>query len=285
MRAFPFSRRTREFIRAALREDLGPGDITTSAVVPPNMLGSARVVAKAAGRLCGVPVFEEVFRLVDPKVVIEWRARDGESLEKDTFIAELSGRIPSILTAERTALNFLQRLSGIATLTSRFVKAATSGNARIVDTRKTTPLWRELEKYAVRIGGGTNHRFGLFDMFLIKDNHIAAAGGVSRAIQATLEFQAERHLHCAIEVEARTVEEVKEALQFPIQRIMLDNMSMSEIETAVALIGGRCEVEASGGVNLDNVQSIAASGVEYVSVGALTHSAPALDLSMLVMGR
>jgi nicotinate-nucleotide pyrophosphorylase (carboxylating) len=285
MRAFPFSRRTRQFIRAALREDLGPGDITSSAVVPPNTLGSARVVAKAAGRLCGIPVFEEVFRLVDRKVVIEWRTRDGESLEKDTSIAELSGPIASMLIAERTALNFLQRLSGIATLTSSFVTAASSSKAKIIDTRKTTPLWRELEKYAVRVGGGANHRFGLFDMFLIKDNHIAAAGGISRAIEATTEFRAERHLHCAIEVEARTVEEVKEALQFPIQRIMLDNMSLSEIETAVALIAGRCEVEVSGGVNLDNVRSIAASGVEYVSVGALTHSAPALDLSMLVIRR
>ena len=276
------SDQTKSLIALSLKEDIGNGDITTDSTIPESLLGKGSVIAKSAGVLCGQNVFDEVFRQTDPSVKLHWLYSDGQSLMSNQKCLTFEGPMRSILTAERTALNFLQRMSGIATLTNHFVELIKGTSARIIDTRKTTPMWRELEKYAVRTGGGANHRMGLYDMFLIKDNHITAAGSISSAIQKAISYNNKRRLRCSIEVETKNLDEVKEALQFPIQRIMLDNMNVEEIGKAVKVIAGRCEVEASGGVSLETVRSIAETGVDFISVGALTHSAPALDLSLLV---
>lgn len=269
-------------IAQSLNEDIGRGDITTLATIPESLKGNGFVKAKSPGILCGEDVFNEVFRRLDPSVDLVWNYHDGQHVSTDQKCVSFTGSMRSILTAERTALNFLQRLSGIASLTDRYVKLIRHTKAKIIDTRKTTPIWREIEKYAVRTGGGYNHRMGLYDMFLIKDNHITAAGGVVQAIQRAIRYNEESGLQCAIEVETKNLEEIKQALQFPIARIMLDNMNIDEMRQAVGLIGGKCEVEASGGVSLATVKEIAETGVDLISVGALTHSAPAMDLTLLV---
>jgi nicotinate-nucleotide pyrophosphorylase (carboxylating) len=276
------SENIKSLITLALKEDAGDGDRTTLATVPRNTVGLANVKAKSPGVLCGQAIFAEVFRRVDPSVRIMAVASDGDSVALGQMCIKIEGHVSSILTAERTALNFLQHLSGIATLTHRYVALVSHTSARIIDTRKTTPLWRELEKYAVRTGGGTNHRMGLYDMFLIKDNHIAAAGGISKAIRAVLAFNKQTSAPLAIEVETKTFAEVQEAVSFPIQRIMLDNMPPAEMARCVIFIAKRCDVEASGGVTLDTVKAIAETGVDFISVGALTHSAPVMDLSLMV---
>jgi nicotinate-nucleotide pyrophosphorylase (carboxylating) len=272
----------KHLIELSLKEDLGNGDITTHATVSASAAGSGYVKAKSDGILCGQSIFTEVFRQVDPSLQLTWTAEDGDPLAAAGRFVVFAGKLESVLMAERTALNFLQRMSGIATWTRRYVELIRHTSAKIIDTRKTTPLWRALEKYAVSVGGGSNHRMGLYDMFLIKENHITAAGGISNAIRRALDFNKTHNMTYAIEVETRSLEEVREAMQFPLQRIMLDNMAPDLMAQCVAFIGRRCEVEASGGVRFETVRSVAETGVDFISIGALTHSAPAMDLSLII---
>jgi len=266
----------RPLIELALAEDVGSGDLTTESTVPEGRSGQAAIVAKAHGVLAGLPVAAEVFRRVDARIGFKALALDGEPVAPGDVVARLQGPLPGILTAERTALNFLARLSGIATTTARFVDAVAPYKAVILDTRKTTPGWRLLEKYAVRCGGGRNHRLGLYDMVLIKDNHIAACGSISEAVRRVRAAGGE----VPIEVEVRTLEELEEALGLGVDRILLDNMDQATLREAVHLAGGKVPLEASGGITLENVAQVAACGVDFISVGAITHSAPALDLSL-----
>lgn len=265
------------FIANALSEDIGPGDITTKALLPSTIRGKAEIIAKERLVLAGTDVAAEVFRQIDSDTSFIANYTDGNELSKGTAIATISGQLASILTAERVALNLLQRLSGIATLTREYVKKIEGTKARIVDTRKTTPGLRALEKYAVRVGGGKNHRFGLFDGILIKDNHIAAVGSIGEAIKRAKE-KAPHTLK--IEVETENIEQVKEALAAGSDIIMLDNMDTKTMKEAVKLIKGKAMVEASGGINLTNVRKVAGTGVDFISVGAITHSARAMDISM-----
>ncbi len=268
-------------IQAALDEDVGPGDFTTLWTVPEGRRAEARIVAKAHGVVAGSEVAAESFRRVDPTLEIEIAAPDGTPVKPGDLAMRVAGPARSILTAERTALNFLQRLSGVATVTRRYVKAVEGTGARVIDTRKTTPGMRTLEKRAVVAGGGTNHRHGLHDMVMIKDNHIAAAGGITAAV-AAVRARNERGLR--VEVETTSLDEVREALAAGVDRIMFDNMPPALMRDAVDLVGAhrgpRPETEASGGITLDSIRAAAETGVDFVSVGALTHSAPALDLSL-----
>lgn len=263
-------------VRRALAEDVGFGDITTNLVVDPDRRASAAVVAKQAGIVSGVEPARVAFRAVDGSLSFKVDREEGSRVEPGDVVLRVSGRAAPILTAERTALNFLQRMSGIATLTSEFVRAVAGTRARITDTRKTAPGLRITDKLAVRAGGGVNHRFGLYDMVLVKDNHIAAAGGIAPAVERCRAAGG-----IAIEVETGGIEEVAETLRCAgVARIMLDNFSLDAMREAVRMIGGRTEVEASGNVTLASVRAIAETGVDFISVGALTHSAPALDLSL-----
>ncbi len=271
----------REIVARALAEDVGPGDITTAATVDAGTPCRAEVVAKADGVVSGLGVAEATFHAVDPEISFEYAAHDGQRVGAGTVVARLSGDAGAVLTAERTALNFLQRMSGIATLTAQYVAAVEGTRARIIDTRKTAPGLRVLDKYAVRAGGGMNHRMGLFDGILIKDNHIQAAGGLGEAVERARE--AAHHL-VKVEVEAKDLSQVEAALSAGADVIMLDNMAAEEIRRAVELIGERAETEVSGGVTLETVRELAECGVDYISVGALTHSAAALDLSLEMGG-
>ncbi len=268
-----------EIVRRALEEDIGAGDVTSEVTVGERARGIATVTQKAPGVLFGLDVAEVAFRQLDREVELERLAPEGEWSEGGPVL-RATGSTRALLAAERTALNFLQRLSGIATLTARYVKAVEGTGVRILDTRKTTPGLRALEKAAVRAGGGHNHRFGLFDMVLIKENHAAAAGGVGEAVRRAREAFGDLPL----EVECRTVEEIAEALEAGAPRILLDNMTPDELRAAVDQVGGRAELEGSGGMTLDSVREKAVSGLDWISVGALTHSAPALDLSLLLEG-
>ena len=278
MKTVPFERLDpasyRELVRRALAEDLGWGDVTTEATVSPNQRARGVLVAKSDCVLAGLDVAAEVFRQLDPAVTFTPLRKDGDRCEAGTTVGEVRGSAAAMLTAERTALNFLQRLSGIATLTRRFVEAVDSRIA-ILDTRKTTPTLRVLEKYAVRAGGGVNHRGGLDDAILIKDNHIRLAGGVESAI-GRMKSAGQQMM---VEVEAQSLADVDAAIAAGADIILLDNLSIEEIREAVRRIGGRAKVEISGGVTLDRVRELAQTGADYVSVGALTHSAPAADLS------
>lgn len=271
---------TERVVDAALSEDAGSGDVTTTAIVSPSQRGSAVMVAKESFVLAGLFVADRVFKHIDPKVSFSPFFKDGERVRKGQSIAAVSGRLSSILTGERVALNFLQRLSGIATLTAGFVKKTEKTGATILDTRKTTPCLRPLERYAVRAGGGQNHRFGLFDSVLIKDNHIEAAGGVAVAIARA---RAGVPAGSLIEVEVTGQRELKEALSAGADIIMLDNMSVERIRKALKLIAGGALVEASGSINIDNVGRVARTGVDFISVGALTHSVRSVDISMKVV--
>ena len=270
-----------DIVRRALQEDLGPGDITTEACVPAERQALAEVVARERGFLAGTEAAREVFRQVGGCAYTALLT-DGARFAEGAVLARIEGPARSLLMGERTALNFLQHLSGIATLTARFVAAVAGTKATIVDTRKTTPGLRALEKAAVRAGGGHNHRMGLFDAVLIKDNHIAAAGGIGPAVEA-----ARRHAPytATIEVEAANLAQVDEALAAGADIIMLDNMDCETLRASVERIAGKALVEASGGVTLDTVADVAATGVDFISVGALTHSAPALDIAMKVLRR
>jgi nicotinate-nucleotide pyrophosphorylase (carboxylating) len=277
--------RAEHLIELAFAEDFGEiGDITTQAVfaVDHAKTGQAVIIAKSAGVAAGLNILACVFAKVDPALQIELRAQDKDTIAPRQEVARLRGSTASILAGERVALNFLQRLSGIATLTRKFVDAVAGTNAKILDTRKTTPGWRVLEKYAVQCGGGYNHRFGLYDLFLIKENHIAAAGGIAAAVRQCREFAQHHGRPWPLEVETKTLAEVEECLRLEVKHIMLDNVAISEMKKAVELAGGRAALEASGNVTLENVAAIAAAGVDYISIGALTHSAPAMDFSLLI---
>jgi nicotinate-nucleotide pyrophosphorylase (carboxylating) len=266
-----------DLIDRALAEDVGSGDVTTATLVPEDAGGRATLTQKAPGVIAGLDVAAAVFARVDPE--LRWRTHAEEGVWREGgLVAEVAGASRSILTAERVALNILQRLSGVATLTARYVTAVEGTGARILDTRKTTPGMRSLEKRAVAAGGGVNHRIGLYDAILIKENHSAMAGGVGEATRRAL--AAAKGL--PVEVECATLDEVREALDAGAPRILLDNMSTDEMRAAVELTAGRAELEASGGVSLDTVRAIAETGVDFISVGALTHSAPALDISLIL---
>jgi nicotinate-nucleotide pyrophosphorylase (carboxylating) len=267
-----------ELIDRALAEDLGAGDVTTAAVVPEGARARARIEQRAPGVLSALGVAEQVFLRLDP--ALDWRAhaREGEWREPGVA-AEVTGAAAPILAGERVALNLLGRLSGIATLTARYVRAVEGTGVRILDTRKTTPGLRELEKAAVAAGGGVNHRLGLFDAVLVKENHSALGGGVGEATRRALERAPEG---IPVEVECATLAEVEEALGAGAPRILLDNMEPGELRRAVGLVGGRATLEASGGVTLETVREIAETGVDVISVGALTHSAPALDVGLVL---
>lgn len=265
-------------VRGALREDLGrAGDITSAAVVSPGTTANAAIVARQTGVLAGMALAEQAFREVDPAIILDGERRDGESMEVGAVVARISGPARGILAAERVALNFLCHLSGIATATAALVARAAHTSARIVDTRKTTPGLRTLEKYAVRCGGGMNHRFGLDDAVLIKDNHIVVAGGVIPAIERAR--AAVGHM-VKVEVEVDTLDQLAEAMTVAPDAVLLDNMSVDNMATAVALVSGRAVVEASGNVTPDTVAAIAETGVDLISSGWITHSAPALDLAL-----
>jgi nicotinate-nucleotide pyrophosphorylase (carboxylating) len=264
----------REVVRRALAEDLGWGDITTEATVDPSLRARGVILAKSECVIAGLDVAAEAFRQLDPAAVFEVRMADGSRCASGDEVAEVRGSAGAMLTAERTALNFLQRLSGIATMTSRFVDAA-AGKIAVLDTRKTTPTLRLLEKYAVRAGGGTNHRAGLDDAILIKDNHIRLAGGVHAAMTR---MKAARH-DMPIEIEAQSLDQVDAAIAAGANIILLDNLSIEDTREAVRRIGGRAKTEVSGGVTLSRMREIASTGADYVSVGGLTHSAPSADLS------
>ena len=265
-------------INAALAEDLGlQGDITTNATVAATAIADAVIAARKPGVIAGLQLAEAAFRALDPGVSFVIEVPDGESVAKGAVVARVSGHARALLTAERVALNYMGRLSGIATLTQSYVNAIRGTSAKITDTRKTTPGLRAFEKYAVRCGGGQNHRTGLFDAVLIKDNHIVAAGGISHAIVAAR--AAAGHM-VKIEVEVDTLDQLDEVLKHKVDAVLLDNMTPDQLRAAVKRVAGRCLTEASGGVNLETVRTIAESGVDMISVGALTHSATVLDLGL-----
>lgn len=270
----------RQVIEIALREDIGPGDVTTGSVLTGLEKGRARAVAKADMVIAGIRVFEEVFLAVDPDIRFAARLRDSQKAKKGDTIADVSGRLSSILQAERVALNFFQRMCGIATLTRGFVDRVKGTRAKILDTRKTAPGLRVLDKYAVKAGGGRNHRFALYDGILIKDNHIAAAGGITPAVRRAA---AARTPTVKIEVEVKNLKEAREALKAGADMIMLDNMSPRQMEEAVRFIADKVPVEASGNISLLNVREVAETGVDYISAGALTHSVVAADISLNIL--
>ena len=275
---------TADIIDTALAEDIGEGDLTTKAVVPEGAEAKARISQKAPGVIAGLRVAQAVFQRVDPELVFVMHCPQGKWREAGA-VAEISGSAASILSAERVALNFLGHLSGVATLTARYVRAIEGTGAQILDTRKTMPGLRELEKEAVRQGGGVSHRRGLYDAILVKENHARLAGGVGEAARRATEAAADPARGGGpsfVEIECATVGEVEDALAAGVRRILLDNMSTEELREAVGLVDGRAELEASGGITLDSVREVAETGVDFISIGALTHSAPALDLSLLL---
>ena len=273
-----------ELIQSALQEDLSElGDITSLSILKKNEPGKAKIVSKENGIIAGGFVVEKVFSIVDPSVKIELLVEDGTKVKKGQDVILISGSQQGILTGERTALNFLCRMSGIATSTAQFVELTKNTNVKILDTRKTIPGFRLLEKYSVRAGGGYNHRIGLYDMVLIKENHITAAGGIVSAVKQCRKYLLENKLDVNIEVETQTLEEVHQAVELKVDRIMLDNMNLKQIDEAVSFVNKKIKLEVSGGVNINNISSYAATGIDYISVGQLTHSAKALDFSLLII--
>lgn len=269
----------REAVSRALGEDCGPCDITTHALIEAGQRATARIVAKEGGVLAGMLLAEAAFYQIDCNITFQHRKQDGEVFEKGDILAQIEGPARALLTAERVALNFLQRLSGIASLTARYAKAVAHTSCRILDTRKTTPGLRALEKYAVRAGGGKNHRMGLYDEFMIKDNHIALSGGnLAELVRRARAFDSK----AVLVVEAEKLTQVRELAILQVDRILLDNMSLEEMAAAVRQVGGRIPTEASGNMTLERVPKVAETGVDFISVGALTHSAPAIDLSLQI---
>lgn len=270
-----------EIVKKAIAEDTGDGDHTSLATVPPNARGKAKLVAKEDGVLAGTEIAKKVFKTIDPETSFRLLIEEGSEIRKGDIVFEVEGRSRSILTAERLALNFLQRMSGIATFTRMMVSEISGTGARILDTRKTTPLMREIEKMAVRIGGGYNHRMGLYDMIMIKDNHVDFAGGIGKAIEAVNQYLEKKGKDLKIEIEVRNFDELEQVLEAGgIDRIMLDNFTPGDLQKALQMIDKRYETEASGGINLENIREYARTGVDYISVGALTHHIKSLDLSL-----
>jgi nicotinate-nucleotide pyrophosphorylase (carboxylating) len=278
--ALPPARLWLPLIDLALAEDIGPGDVTTPLVIAEDARGEGRIEARAPLIACGLGVAEAVFRAIDPELVFRPACADGAQAAPGDVLAVVSGALPALLAGERTALNFLARLSGVATHTRRFVDAVAGTGVRIVDTRKTLPGWRVLDKYAVAVGGGENHRTGLYDGILLKDNHIALAGGVSTAVKSALEA-APRNLRVQVEVESE--DEALAALEAGADFLLLDNRTPEELRSIAARLAGRATLEASGGIDLANVRSVAATGVQRISIGALTHSAPAADVALEIV--
>ncbi|MEJ2154981.1 MAG: carboxylating nicotinate-nucleotide diphosphorylase [Desulfobacteraceae bacterium] len=274
-----FSKYIDRIIDLALEEDIGPGDITTQHLVAPQAEGRGEIVAKEDLVIAGLDLARRVFKRIDTGMELNSAFTEGDWVRKGETVAALSGRLATLLTGERTALNFLQRLSGIATLTRRYVALLEGKDVKLLDTRKTTPGWRELEKWAVRVGGGTNHRMGLYDAVLIKDNHIAAAGSISEAVKRVRSKVPDG---TTIEVETEDLDQVREAMDAGAHIIMLDNMTKEKIKAAVVLVGGSCKLEVSGGITKDRLAELADTGIDYISSGALTHSARAVDLSMRI---
>ncbi len=268
-------------IELAIREDLGDGDHTSLATIPASAKGKASLMIKEPGILAGMEIAEKVFSKIDPHTIFKPLLSDGTNIKKGDVAFVVEGKVISLLSAERLALNFMQRMSGIATYTHTLVSRVEGFNAKLLDTRKTTPLLREIEKLAVRIGGGYNHRFGLYDMIMIKDNHLDFAGGIRQAIDATTIYLNKTKKKLKIEIEVRNFRELSEVLETGgINRIMLDNFSPHDLKKALEVIDGRFETEASGGITLDNIRAYAETGVDYISVGALTHHIKSLDMSL-----
>ena len=270
-----------QFIINALKEDVGDGDHTSLATIPADTTGKAKLLVKDNGVLAGIELALEIFHIVDADLKMTTYLKDGADIKYGDIAFEVEGNAQSILKAERLVLNCMQHMSGIATKTNEIVDILKGYNTKVLDTRKTTPGLRYLEKWAVRIGGGVNHRFGLYDMILIKDNHVDYAGGITEAIEGARDYLAANHKKLAIEIEVRNIEELGEVIQTGgVDRILLDNFNFSDLRDAVNMIEGRFITEASGGITIDNVRDYAACGVDYISVGALTHSVKSLDLSL-----
>ena len=270
-----------QFILNSLSEDVGDGDHTSLATIPAVTQGKAKLLVKDDGILAGVELAVEIFHVVDAQLKLNIFLNDGTAIKPGDIVLQVEGDAQSILKAERLVLNCMQRMSGIATKTRQIVDVLKDRGAKVLDTRKTTPGLRYLEKWAVRIGGGVNHRFGLYDMILIKDNHVDYSGGIKNAIENTHQYLAAQNKNLAIEIEVRNLEELEQVLQTGgINRILLDNFDFDNLKNAVKLIGGRYPTEASGGITIDNIREYAACGVDYISVGALTHSVKSLDLSL-----
>jgi len=268
-----------DLISRALSEDIGSGDITSRAILEPGKEINAQLIAKEDCIVCGLWVFEKSFFLMENNIRVKAYCKEGDSLKTGKMVAEITGLAEPVLSAERTALNFLQRLSGIATSTRACVDAIRHTKAVILDTRKTIPGFRILDKHAVKIGGGQNHRMGLFDMVLIKDNHISAAGGIKKSVQMVRKRFADKY---KIELEVKNLEELKEALTLKVDRILLDNMSIEDMTQSVKMSKGKIKLEASGNITLQNVKAVAETGIDYISVGSLTHSVKATDYSLLI---
>lgn len=266
-----------KIIELSLLEDIGSGDITTVGISASEKEISAKIIAKQDGILAGIDIVCKIFKTVDSKITCSKNAQDGDFIRNEDEVLVLNGMSSSLLKGERVALNFLQRMSGIATLTRKFVDKISHTNAKILDTRKTTPLLRELEKYSVKIGGGYNHRMGLYDAVLIKENHIESAGSISKAVTQIIN----KNPDIFIEVEVKNLSELKKVLDLKVDRIMLDNMSITKILQAVEITNGKAELEISGGINLNTIRKFAETGVDYISIGMLTHSYKSLDFSML----
>lgn len=270
-------------IQFAIHEDIGDGDVTSEATVSEDSTASARFLQKQDGVVCGMPILPLVFREFSPDVVLNVLRNDGDYVEAGTVIATVDGPARALLAAERTALNFIQRMSGVATLTQAYVDKMRGTKTQLLDTRKTIPGWRLVDKYSTQVGGAVNHRMGLFDMIMIKDNHITAAGGVKPAIERCLR-EIEGRVPIRVEVEAKNIQDVKDILDCAgVDRVMFDNFSPEEVARGVQLVGGAIETEASGGINYETILSYAQAGVDYVSSGAITHSAKALDISMKLL--
>lgn len=269
------------FIQSCIQEDRGDGDHSSLASIPAGTQGHSRLLLKEDGVIAGIELAKTILNIIDPAIVFKPYHLDGENLPSGTLLAEANGSVHSLLLAERLLLNFMQRLSGIATQTAAMVKLTEGCNVKILDTRKTTPGLRLLEKWAVKTGGGENHRIGLYDMVMLKDNHNDSAGGITAAVNRTVEYLKANRKNLKIEVETRNLDEVKEALNTgAVDRIMLDNFTPEACKEAVDFIAGRCETEASGGIHAGNLRDYAATGVDYISLGALTHSVKSLDISM-----
>ncbi|MCD4724513.1 MAG: carboxylating nicotinate-nucleotide diphosphorylase [Bacteroidales bacterium] len=270
-----------DFIRLALEEDLGNGDHTSLSTIPADKKGAAQLLVKQEGILAGVRIAEKVFKMVDTDTLMEIFIEDGSEIHPGDTAFKVSGRSASLLSAERLALNFMQRMSGIATYTHYLQSLLQGLHTRLLDTRKTTPNFRYFEKEAVRIGGGVNHRMGLYDMIMIKDNHVDFAGGISQAIKATRTYLENKNKNLKIEIEVRNLKELREVMEARgVDRIMFDNFSIEDLKEAVEIVGGKYETEASGGINEDSIRAIAETGVDFISVGALTHQVKSLDLSL-----
>ena len=272
-----------KIIHNALKEDIGKGDITTRATIGKSKKAVGKFLVKDSGVITGLEIAKTVFKSVDEKIKFEIIIKDGSIVKRGDVVAIVSGKAQSLLTAERTALNFLQRMSGIATSARLYSEKVKHTRAKVIDTRKTVPGLRMLDKMAVKAGSCENHRIGLYDMFLIKDNHIEVAGSITKAVADCVKYQRKHHTKFKIEVETKNLREIEEAITTKADVIMLDNFSVDDMRKAVQLINGKCKIEASGGITIDTIKEIAETGVDYISVGALTHSVKALDISLEIV--